>query len=170
MALIETERLCLREIEIADAAFTLELLNEPGFLQNVGDRGLRTIDDAVRYIENGPRANYARYGFGHYVVELKESGEAIGLCGLRTRPGLEDPDLGYAVLQRHWAHGYASEAARAVLDYSRRLGLVRVLAICAPANTPSITILEKLGFRFQYEVILPGETNHVRVYAWDAPA
>ncbi len=166
MPLIETERLQLREMIADDAAFALELLNEPAFLHNIGDRGVRTLEDALHYIETGPRANYARHGFGHYVVVLKDSGDAVGICGLRTRDGLEEPDLGYALLQRHWSRGYACEAAKGVLEYSRRLGLTQVLAICAPTNMPSIKLLEKLGFWFQYEVVLPGENHEVRVYAW----
>ena len=166
--MIETARLTLREMDDADAAFVLQLLNEPAFIQNIGDRGVRTEDDAMRWITTGPRSNYERLGFGHYAVVLKETGEAIGMCGLRTRAGLEHPDLGYAILERHWGHGYAVEAARAVLDYTRTtLGLRHVLAICAPANRASIVVLEKLGFEFHTTTRLPGEDHDVMVYALD---
>jgi RimJ/RimL family protein N-acetyltransferase len=168
--MIETSRLVLREVETGDAAFVVQLLNEPAFIQNIGDRGVRTQDDALRWIESGPRANYASLGFGHYAVVLKETDEPIGICGLRTRAGLEHPDLGYAILEQYWGHGYAVEAARAILDYSRRsLGMRHLLAICAPANRASIVVLEKLGFHFQMTTRLPGEDHDVMVYGMDLP-
>jgi RimJ/RimL family protein N-acetyltransferase len=167
--LLETDRLILRQFENGDAAFALELLNEPAFLANIGDRGVRTVEDAVRWIENGPRANYTRLGFGHYVVVLKDTGEAIGMCGLRTRDGLDDPDLGYALLQRHWSRGYAAEAARAVVEYSRAaLQLPRLTAICSPDNTSSVAVLEKLGFVFCNQRRLPNENHDVLVFVLDA--
>ena len=166
--MIETDRLLLREFRPSDAAFALELLNEPAFLQYIGDRGVRTIDDAARWIEAGPRANYARLGFGHYVVMLKQTDEPIGICGLRTRDGLNDPDLGYALLQKHWGHGYALEAARAVLQWcGAALGIARVMAICSPTNGPSIAMLEKLDFTYQRRMRLPNENHDVLLYAYD---
>ncbi|HEY0306119.1 MAG TPA: GNAT family N-acetyltransferase [Longimicrobiales bacterium] len=165
--MIETDRLLLREFRPSDGAFALALLNEPAFLQFIGDRGVRTIDDAARWIETGPRANYARLGFGHYVVTLKQTDEPIGICGLRTREGLNDPDLGYALLQKHWGHGYALEAARAVLQWCRTaLKIPRVLAICSPANGPSIAMLEKLDFTYQQRMRLPNENHDVLLYAY----
>jgi RimJ/RimL family protein N-acetyltransferase len=164
--MIETPRLVLREFELADAAFALELLNEPAFLQNIGDRGVRSIADAIQYIQNGPRASYAAFGFGHYVAELKATGEAAGICGLRTREGLDDPDLGFAFLERHRSRGYATEAARSVLEFSRTtLGIPRITAICALENAPSIAILGKLGFAAEGRTRLPGETADVLLFA-----
>jgi RimJ/RimL family protein N-acetyltransferase len=169
MPVIETRRLVLREFELADAAFAFELLNEPAFLQNIGDRGVRSIADAIHYIQNGPRASYAALGFGHYVVELKATGEAVGMCGLRTREGLDDPDLGYAFLERHRSRGYASEAARAVLEFSRTiLRIPRITAICAAENAPSIAILGKLGFAAEGRTRLPGESADVLLLALGA--
>lgn len=163
---METERLSLREIRIDDAAFVLELLNEPGFIENIGDRGVRTLDDAVRYIRNGPLTSYARLGFGHYLVELKESGTPIGMCGLRSRDGLPDPDLGYAYLHSHWGRGYASEAAHAVLAFARNvLRLPRVLAICSPTNTASEAVLKKVGFQFEKQIRLSGDDHDVQLFA-----
>ena len=165
MTMLETERLLLREFQAADAPFALELLNEPAFIQNIGDRGVRTLEDAARWIDNGPRANYAHLGFGHYVMIAKASGVPVGMCGLRTRAGLSDPDLGYAVSQRQWGHGYATEAARAVVEFSHRvLKLPRVSAICSPGNRTSVAVLEKLGFVFVEQMRLPGEDHDVLVY------
>ena len=164
MGLIESDRLRLREMSSDDVGFVLELLNQPSFISNIGDRGVRTLEDAAHWIENVPRANYTNLGFGHYAVELKQTGEAIGICGFRTRAGLEIPDLGYAILERHWSRGYASEAARTALRYARVLQLPAVAAICAPDNVASRAILEKLGFRFRETTRLPGEAHDVRVY------
>ena len=166
MDVIETSRLKLRELTQADTAFVLQLLNEPDFIRFIGDRGVRTPEDAAHWIESGPQANYARLGFGHYAVELKSSGEAIGICGFRTREGLDIPDLGYALLEQHWSRGYAAEAAQAALQYAAAtLGLRRVAAICAPDNLPSRVILEKLGFTYEQTIRLPGEDHDVLVYA-----
>ena len=160
--MIETERLRLREFDEGDAAFALALLNEPAFLENIGDRGVRTLADAERYIESGPRASYQRHGFGHYVVVLKATGVPIGICGLRTRAGLEHPDLGYALLHDYWGHGYALEAARAVLAHAiRELGLPCITAICSPGNKPSISVLARLHFVPAGRTRLPGENHDV---------
>ena len=145
-----TARLRLRELTVADAPFILRLLNEPSFIENIGDRGVRTVEDARVYIENGPVASYIRFGFGLYLVELSLSGEPIGICGILQRDNLPDPDLGYAFLPPYWKHGYARESAAAVRHYARaELGLGRLLAITNPANAGSIRLLEKLGFTFE---------------------
>ena len=140
---LETERLRLTAVTQADAAFVLEMLNDPGWLANIGDRGVRTLDQAQAYVAE----RFA--GKAWWVVRDAASGEALGLAGVvPTRPGLEVPDLGYAFLARHSGKGYATEAARAVLDHARGpLGHQRLAAITTLANTPSQRVLEKLGFR-----------------------
>ncbi len=144
---IRTARLRLRELAPADAPFILGLLNEPSFLANIGDRGVRTVEEARAYIVDGPVASYARYGFGLYLVELPEAGP-IGICGILKRDALADPDLGFAFLPAYWRQGYAFESASAVLHYAHEdLGVGRLLAITNPSNTASIRLLEKLGFR-----------------------
>jgi ribosomal-protein-alanine N-acetyltransferase len=145
-----TARLRLRDLAAADAPFILTLLNEPSFIENIGDRGVRTLEDARVYIENGPVASYVRFGFGLYLVELNESEQPIGICGILKRDALRDPDLGFAFLPAYWRQGYALESAAAVRHYARaELGLGRLLAIANPANAGSIRLLEKLGFRFE---------------------
>ncbi|KPV49042.1 hypothetical protein SE17_34840, partial [Kouleothrix aurantiaca] len=111
MTVLETERLRLRQFADSDAAFVLELLNEPSWLRFIGDRGVRTLDDALGYITNGPQAMYARYGFSLLVVERTTDGAALGMCGLIKRDTLDAPDIGYAFLPRAWGQGYAREAA-----------------------------------------------------------
>jgi RimJ/RimL family protein N-acetyltransferase len=147
---IDTARLRLREIAAADAAFILALLNEPSFIQNIGDRGVRTLDAARAYIANGPSASYARHGFGLYLVERLEDEAPIGICGILRRDALPDPDLGFAFMPAYWKHGYAFEAASAVLAHARGpLAIGRLLAVTNPANEPSIRLLGRLGFTLE---------------------
>ena len=134
----------------ADAPFILVLLNDSDFLRYIGDKGVRTLDDARRYIAEGPMASYARFGFGLDVVCLKTGGTPVGICGLLKRDGLPGPDIGFAYLAPHRRAGYGYEAADACLSHAREaLALTRVLAITSPDNTPSIRLLEKLGFGFE---------------------
>ncbi len=149
LIVLETERLRLRQFADSDAEFVLELLNEPSWLRFIGDRGVRTLDDARSYITNGPKAMYARHGFSLLVVERKTDGAALGMCGLIQRDTLDAPDIGYAFLPRAWGQGYAREAAAAVLAHGHSaLRLPRILAITDPENTASIRLLEDLGMRF----------------------
>lgn len=166
MPTIQTERLTLCELDAGDAGFILELLNEPGFLGGIGDRGVRDLDGALRYIQDGPAASYARHGYGLWRVELRDGGEPIGICGLLRRDTLPDPDLGYAFLQRHWQRGYAVEAGDAVLRYARdALALPQVLAIVSPGNAASIKVLERLGMHAQGTIRLASENRDVRLFA-----
>lgn len=146
----ETQRLQLNRLDATDAAFILQLVNEPSWLEFIGDKGVRTLEDARAYIANGPVAMYTSHGHGLYRVDLKSSGEAIGLCGLIKRDTLADVDIGYAFLPAHWGCGYAEEATRATLDHARDiLGMKRIVAIVAPANARSIRLLEKIGLRYE---------------------
>ena len=155
MKILETERLVLRQFTFEDADFILRLLNEPSFIQNIGDRGVRTLEDARSYILRVPIASYEKNGFGLYLVILKESGKSIGMCGLIKRDQLEDVDIGYAFLPEFWSKGYAVEAALAVKEYARDvIGLKRLIAITDPENQASIRVLEKIGLRFEKVVRL----------------
>lgn len=168
MNVLETERLNLRQLNEGDAAFILELLNDPDFLRNIGDRGVRTVEDAVRYISEGPVESYARHGFGLWLVELKESGAAAGICGLVKRDALPDADIGYAFLPRFRAHGYAYESAAAVISYAlNALGLRRVLAITNGHNAGSIKVLEKIGLKFDRPVRLSEDAPEIMLFASD---
>ena len=147
MFILETERLRLRRLSVDDAEFILRLLNEPSFIHNIGDRGVRTIEDARAYILKGPIASYEKFGFGLLLVEEKETGVPVGICGLLKRDVLEDVDIGYALLPEFWSQGYAFESASAVMSYaSEKLGAKRVLAVVNPDNQSSIRLLEKWVF------------------------
>ncbi|MGH8093825.1 MAG: GNAT family N-acetyltransferase [Chthoniobacterales bacterium] len=157
MNILETDRLILHYLTTEDATFLLELMNEPDFIRFVADRGLRTTADAASYISERMLPGYARCGFGFYRVDLKESGIAIGICGLVKRETLEWADIGFAILKRFRGHGYAFEAASAVMDYGRNmLKLPRILGVTAPDNRISIRLLEKLGLGLQGRIELPG--------------
>jgi ribosomal-protein-alanine N-acetyltransferase len=143
-----TERLELREFSADDADFVLRLLNEPSFLRYIGDRGVRTSEDARRYIADGPVAGYARHGHGLLRVLRKSDGAGIGMCGVLKRDTLPDPDIGFSFLPQYWSQGYALEAARAVMAHARGvLGLERILAITTQDNESSMRLLGRLGFR-----------------------
>jgi len=166
---IETPRLVLHRLTTDDADFILELLNEPSFLRFIGDKGVRTREDACRYILTGPMASYDRFGFGLYRVERTDSGDPIGMCGLLKRESLEDVDVGFAFLPRFWSRGFAFESASAVLAHGRQTwGLKRILAITSPDNEASIRLLAKLGFRFERMARLSEEAPEVKVFAVDA--
>lgn len=168
MEILETDRLILRELTPDDAEFIFELLNEPSFIQNIGDRNIRTLDDARAYIVNGPVASYAKNGFGLYLVVLRETGESIGMCGLIRRDGLEDVDIGYALLPRFWSRGYAVEAARATKAYAKEvIGLKRIVAIVDPANEGSIRVLEKIGLRYEKMVRLSADDIDLKLFGAD---
>src|SRR5258708_11726746 len=160
--ILETERLALRRLTADDAEFIRELVNEPSWIRFIGDRGVRTLDDARAYLEKGPIAMYGRVGFGLWAVEVKETGEAAGLCGLSKPDALDDVDIGFAFLPRFWRRGYALESARAVLAYGREtLELDRVVAITSPDNEASISVLEKVGLRFEQTIEFAGEATQL---------
>ena len=164
--IIETERLSIRHLTKEDAAFILELLNDPSFIQNIGDRNVRTIADAESYITKGPVSSYEKNGFGLDLVTLKETGESIGMCGLIKRDTLEDVDIGYAFLPRFWKKGYAVESARAVLEYGLTVQkLKRIVAITLEANRGSVRVLEKIGLKFEKMVKLKGDNEELMLLA-----
>lgn len=165
---IETERLILRPLTEGDAGFIFKLVNDPSFIQNIGDRNVRTLEDAKRYITNGPVTSYARNGFGLYLVELKDTGEPIGMCGLIRRSILNDVDIGYAYLPRYWSKGYAIEAALAMKQYAQDvIGLKRMVAVVDPQNTGSIRLLEKLGMTFDRMVKLAEDDIELKLFSID---
>lgn len=171
MTLIETERLIIRELDASeDAAFILNLLNQPSFIRYIGDRNVRSLEESGDFIENRYRQSYRDNGFGLYAVELKSAipnpDSQIGICGFVRRPGLDDPDIGFAFLPEFEGKGYARESADAVLEYGREaLDIHRVLAVTTVDNDPSIRLLKKLGFEFVERVVLPGSDDELNLFA-----
>lgn len=171
MTVLETDRLTIRRLEHGDAAFVVELLNQPSFIRYIGDKGVRTVDDARQYLDDGPLDSYRRHGFGLYLTELRSNGAPVGMCGLLKRDELEFPDLGFAFLPQYWSNGYALESAAAVLRYGREvLGMSRVLAVTSPDNASSARLLGKLGLTFDDIVDLSGDGNEVRLFSIDFEA
>ena len=166
MALVcETERLRLDHFTEDDGAFVLEQLNQPSFIRNISDKGVRTLEQARDYLVSGPIASYARHGLGLNRVTLKDSAAVIGMCGLIRRDGMQDVEIGYAFLPEFWSKGYAAEAVAGVLRTAvTQHGLQRVIAVVNPDNAESTRLLEKLGFQFESMVTLPGETAVIKKF------
>lgn len=167
--LTETERLLLCPLKSDDAEFIFRLLNTPGWLEFIGDRGIRTLADAEQYIIGGPAKSYSKNGFGLWLVKTK-TGDSIGICGLIKRDTLEDVDLGFAFLPEFEGKGYALEAANASLALAQnQYGIKRVTAITVPGNRRSINLLEKTGMKFEREIILEGETVTLLLFGLNFP-
>lgn len=165
MSVLETERLILSKLTIADAPFILGLLNDPDFLKYIGDRNVRTLEDAKSYILNGPSKSYREHGFGLFLTSLKENGIAIGICGLLKRDGLDDVDIGFAFLPEFRQIGYGYEAASATLQYGKNhFGLKKIVAITQPDNRGSIRLLEKLGMHYERMVRLSENEPKLELY------
>jgi [ribosomal protein S5]-alanine N-acetyltransferase len=162
---LQTARLSLRRLDFDDSAFLVGLLNQPSFLANIGDRGVRNVEDAHRYLREGPMAMYERFGFGLWHVSRRADGAALGLCGLLRRDILPDVDIGYAFLPDYWGQGFAFEAAAATLAHAaRKFGLTRVIAVVSEGNAGSIRVIEKLGMSFERRVTMRPDEPEVRLY------
>ena len=146
----ETKRLIIRKFTVDDAAFMLKLLNTPDWLRFIGDRNVRTLEQAEQYLLNGYMKSYEDYGFGFYVVVIKETQESIGICGIVKREGLEDVDIGFAFFQQFMGKGYGYEFSAAVLNYALNdLKIKRIVAIVDPENVVSIALIKKIGMQFE---------------------
>ncbi len=165
---LQTERLIVRPFTLGDAGFILRLLNEPSFIENIADKGVRSLEDARRYLRDGPLASYALHGFGLWRVGLKEGDDSIGMAGILKRDVLDDIDLGYALLPEYCGQGYGHEAVVAIVDYAReRLGHHRLVAVVNEDNKRSVHLLNKLGFVHERMVRLDSDQDEIRLYALD---
>ncbi|SDM26397.1 Protein N-acetyltransferase, RimJ/RimL family [Paenibacillus sp. OK060] len=168
LKVLETDRLNLRWLSPDDGEFMLELLNDPSWLEFIGDRGVRTVEGAREYILNGPVEMYNRLGFGLFLTERKADGVPVGICGLIKRDSLEDVDIGYAFLPQFWGNGYAYESAAATLDHGRTvLGFDRIVAITSSNNQKSAKLLEKLGLKFEKMIRFSDDAEELRLYGSD---
>ena len=157
---ITTNRLLIRPFTLADGRFIVSLLNQPSFIENIGDKHVRTIEDAQKYLQQGPLSSYQTHGFGLCCVQLKDTEQPIGMCGILKRPELEQPDLGYALLPDFTGQGFAFESTQAVLKaHLEQFSLNPVLAVTKPDNLPSRRLLERLGFEQEGELELYGSQN-----------
>ncbi len=170
METLYTDRLVLCPITVNESAFIFELLNSPGWLEFIGDRGIKTLDDARNYILQKMIHGYEQHGVGLLLVKLKTNETAIGICGLIKRPGLDDIDIGFAFLPEFTGKGYAFEAASiCVIDAFKTRKLNRIVAITIEANTHSRRLLEKIGLRFEKKFFMEGDPEELMLYSINHP-
>ena len=166
--ILETERLILREFDLDDAEFIVELLNTPTWIEFIGNKNVKNLDDARKYLENGPLKSYKENGYGLAMVELKFVGVPIGMCGLVNRPTLDDVDIGFAMLPEFAGLGYGYEVAQATLDNARaELSMERIVAITVPHNKASIALLKKIGMEFEEIIEIPEDNEKLMRFGID---
>ncbi len=163
---IHTAHLTIRYLTLADAGFMLELLNDPGYIRHIADRGIRTLADAERYLANGPLQSYQQYGYGLFMVVEQDTGLPAGLCGLIFRPYIGIPDVGYAFLPAFRGKGYAYEAASAVKNWGHnQQQLPQIVGICNRDNLASVRILEQLGLMYEKDIVIPDNQKTVCLFS-----
>ena len=149
-----------------DADLMLAIWNDPAFIRFVGDRGIRTLDEAKAAMIEGALRLFEQFGYGPFCLVQKSDGERVGICGLFRRDVLEDPDIGFALLPRFCGSGLATEAAQAVVAHARDdLGVEALTAIVSPENSASIALIEKLGLSFERGITMPGEDEEISLYS-----
>ncbi|NDK57077.1 GNAT family N-acetyltransferase [Pontibacter fetidus] len=164
--ILETERLRLREFTLADADFIVALLNSPGWLQYIGDRNVRTIEQATAYLQNNILKSYEVNGYGSWLVERKDDGQAIGSCGIINREALDTPDIGFAFLPEYNGFGYAYECAAATMAYAKeQLNIPKMGAIVLPSNDRSVKLLKKIGLQYVKPFYLPNSEEELHLYS-----
>ncbi len=168
MQILQTDRLTLSYLSFDDTEFIIELLNDPSFIRFIGDKGVRTAEDAHEYFRTGPMFSYEKFGYGLFRTALTDGDLPIGICGLLKRDYLPDPDIGFALLPAYWSQGYALEAAAAVIEWGRSTqGLRRILGTVDSDNHGSVSLLEKIGLSFERTIRVEGEDHDLSVYAVD---
>ena len=165
MQIMETERIVMREFTEEDAGLIYDLLNSPGWLKHIGQRGIKGEEDARGYIENLIMPGYEKHGYGFYLMIRKDDGAHLGMCGLINRDTLDDVDIGFAILPEYEGNGYTTEAALATMEFAKNeIGLKRIAAITVPYNSSSIRILEKLGMKFEKMINIPNDSEDLMLY------
>jgi RimJ/RimL family protein N-acetyltransferase len=168
MSSIATERLTLKPTTVEDAAFILELLNSPKWLEFIGDRNVKSVPEAEAYIKERMLPQFERLGFTNNVVIRKNDGKKIGACGLYDRDGLDSIDIGFAFLPGFEGQGYGFESASALLQTAfKDYNLNRVIAITSKRNIPSQKLLQKIGLSFERMITLPYDNEELMLFAID---
>jgi len=163
--ILETDRLALREFNENDADFIVNLVNSEGWLKYIGDKNIKSTDQARGYLVNGPLKSYTDNGFGLSLVELKKDKSPIGMCGIINRDSLEHPDIGFAFLPGYSGQGYGYEISKRTLQYAiDDLKLTKIVAITVPENIASIKLLEKLGLRFEKNIKAQNDTTDLLLF------
>jgi RimJ/RimL family protein N-acetyltransferase len=166
MTVLETKRLVLSRLSYDHCEFIFELVNEPSFKRFIGDKDVNSLEDARKYLREGPIGSYEEFGYGLFLVTLKDTEEPAGICGLVKRDEFDDPDIGFAFLRRYRRNGYAGESAEAVLEYGfGPLNLGRIIAMADSDNEPSVRLLERLGFMYERDVRMPEDDHDISMFA-----
>jgi len=154
MVIAETDRLLLSKITIDDAPFILELVNTPDWIKYIGDRNIKTVEQAETHIKNNQLKCYETHGFGYYKLQVKaENLKTIGTSGLLRRDNLEHVDIGFSFIPDYHGKGYGFEAASEIMKLAKdKFNIKTLCAITLPINQPSINLLEKLGLSYQKTV------------------
>ena len=161
----ETDRLILKPAEVQDADFFLELYNMPSFIQYIGDRNLRTKEDAENYITSRFIPQIEKVGFGNYVVILKEDHTKIGAVGIFEREGLDVLDIGFSFLEKYEGKGFAYESANKLKEVAATdFGVHKISAITTKDNFSSQKLIERLGLKFQKMVTIPEDVVELMYY------
>lgn len=163
--ILTTKRLLLREFGLHDTNFIIQLVNSHGWLKFIGDRHVTTTDDAIKYINNTFIRDYKTNGFGFWMVQITDTNQAIGMCGITKRYGLDGVDIGFALLPEFFGKGYAYEIASATLLYVfAEIKLPYILAITNPNNIRSKQLLVKIGLTYQQKIKLTGDGEVLNLY------
>lgn len=163
---LSTERLTLRRAEATDTAFIVELVNDPGWLEYIGDRGIHTTAAALTYIEDKLWAAEAQHGYAMGILTRRDSGQPVGAAGFLRRDFLPHPDIGYALLTAHAGQGYATEICHALMAQGRsQFGFSAVLGLTSAHNTRSLAVLRKIGLTYLRTEQLPGWSDPSVIYS-----
>ncbi len=161
----ETERLILRPASADDADLLLKSMNTDEFIRFVGDRNVRTLEQARNYIAEKHLPQIERLGYGNFTIIEKSSGNKIGGCGLFHRDGLEVVDIGFSFLPEYYGKGFGYESASRILKAGfEDFGLSAVSAITVKENIASQKLIEKLGLTFRKIVHLPNDPADLLYY------
>ena len=165
MKTYETERLILKPTDKEDGEFIFKIMNTPKYYKYIGDRNIRTLEDAENYITQKMMPQYEKMGFGNFTVTLKSDGSKIGFCGIYARPSLETPDIGFAFFEEYEGKGYAYEASSLLKQLAKdEFGLKKLSGITVEYNHSSRKLLEKLGLKFQKKFFMEGDPEELMYY------
>ncbi len=166
MTVLETERLLLSRLSYDDCEFIFELVNEHSFKRFIGDKNVNSLDDARRYLREGPIMMYDKFGYGLFLVNLRGAARSAGICSLVKREAFDAPDIGFAFLERYRDNGYATESAKAVLAHGFEvLNLKRIIALADADNETSVRLLERLGFVYERKVRMPEDDHDIDLFS-----
>ena len=162
---LKTERLEIVELTETDADFIFQLMNDSDWIKNIGDRGINTVQDAKRYIIDKLVPAYTEYGFGFHLVKHKSDQKPLGICGIIKRSFLDHADIGFAFLPEYRGKGFAFEACTAIYQFAQqKQAFGQIAAITIPSNTPSIRLLEKMGFTYDKMIEWPDDGEKLMYY------